>query len=96
MMDILSESVVINSMKIMRQEQLDSLSVHRKTLIESIDKFKKSIEEMKEQHTDRKRVWTDKSDNLTNEWKRLAKMTPQEYYAEFKAKQVLNKYFLNF
>ena len=47
MMDILSESVVINSMKIMRQEQLDSLSVHRKTLIESIDKFKKSIEEMK-------------------------------------------------
>ena len=30
MMDILSESVVINSMKIMRQEQLDSLSVHRK------------------------------------------------------------------
>jgi len=87
MMDILSESVVINSMKIMRQEQLDSLSVHRKTLIESIDKFKKSIEEMKEQHTDRKRVWTEKSDNLTSEWKRLAKMTPQEYYAEFKAKQ---------
>jgi len=87
MMDILSESVVINSMKIMRQEQLDSLSVHRKTLIESIDKFKKSIEEMKEQHVDRKRVWSEKSDNLTNEWKRLAKMTPQEYYAEFKAKQ---------
>ena len=43
---------------------------------------------MKEQHTDRKRVWTEKSDNLTSEWKRLAKMTPQEYYAEFKAKQV--------
>jgi len=87
MMDILSESVVINSMKIMRQEQLDSLSVHRKTLIESIDKFKKSIEDMKEQHNDRKRVWTEKSDELTDEWKRLAKMTPQEYYAEFKAKQ---------
>jgi len=30
MMDILSESVIINQMKIMRQEQLDSLSVHRK------------------------------------------------------------------
>ena len=43
---------------------------------------------MKEQHTDRKRVWTEKSDNLTSEWKRLAKMTPQEYYSEFKAKQV--------
>ena len=58
------------------------------TLIESIDKFKKSIEDMKEQHNDRKRVWTEKSDELTDEWKRLAKMTPQEYYAEFKAKQV--------
>ena len=49
---------------------------------------------MKEQHTDRKRVWTEKSDNLTSEWKRLAKMTPQEYYAEFKAKQVI--FFWNF
>ena len=48
---------------------------------------------MKEQHNDRKRVWTEKSDDLTNEWKRLAKMTPQEYYAEFKAKQVRKSVF---
>jgi hypothetical protein len=87
MMDILSESVIINQMKIMRQEQLDSLSVHRKGLVENIDKFKITIKEQKENHEERKRRWNEKSAEIDTEWKRLSSMSPEEYLAEFKTKQ---------
>ena len=42
---------------------------------------------MKESHEERKRRWDSKSSEMNDEWKRLAEMSPEEYLAEFKAKQ---------
>jgi len=87
MLDILSDNVITNHLKIMRQEQLNSLSYHRQSLIKSIDKYKKDLAKNEEDHEDRKRKWDENSSDLDKEWKRLAAMTPEEYFAEYKAKQ---------
>ena len=41
---------------------------------------------MKDTHEERKRRWESKSNEMNHEWKRLAEMTPEEYFAEFKGR----------
>ena len=41
---------------------------------------------MKDTHEERKRRWESKSNEMNDEWKRLAEMSPEEYLAEFKGR----------
>jgi len=87
MLEILSDHNVNNHMKIMRADQIAALDYHRTSLTNSIAEKKESIESVQEEHEAKKRRWAENSDDLDKEWKRLAEMTPAEYFKEYTKKQ---------
>jgi len=87
MLELLSDHNVNNHMKIMRADQIQALDYHRTSLTNSIAEKKESIESVKEEHEAKKRRWAENSDDLEKEWKRLAEMTPAEYFKEYTKKQ---------
>ncbi|CAG5110630.1 Oidioi.mRNA.OKI2018_I69.chr2.g5012.t1.cds [Oikopleura dioica] len=87
MLEILSDNNVNNHMKIMRADQIQALDYHRNSLTNSIAQKKDDIDSAKQEHEAKKRRWEQNSEDLENEWKRLAEMTPQEYFKEYTKKQ---------
>jgi len=87
MLELLSDHNVNNHMKIMRADQIQALDYHRTSLTGSIAEKKEKIESAKREHEAKKRRWAENSDDLEKEWKRLAEMTPVEYFKEYTKKQ---------